>query len=359
MSQAAAGRPQSGRGSLVGRTFVGPAFDYLLIGGGLSLIVTFLVWQAPSLRRLDPMIAPYLMLVANSAHFASSTVRLYTKPGAFESWPRLTMVFPLIALALLTVCMFFPGSLGASLQSLYLTWSPYHYAAQAYGLAVMYSYRSGCLLNDSDKRLLRWVSLLPFFYNFTFGADLGLHWLVPGAWIRLPAVELVMQVLYVGLPVLAFVTPALLFARVSRGKAQPMPLISLLVILSNGVWFLVLDSLSAFVWATIFHSLQYLAIIVIFHVKDQMAVPGNSQTAFYHGLRFYALSLVLAYGLFQCLPMAYMWAGFGAVESWLLVFAAINLHHFIVDGFIWRFDKKDRGGANRRIVDSGVSAGQS
>ena len=61
MSQAAAGRSQSGRpqsgrfqpgrGSLLGRTFVGPAFDYLLIGGGLSLIVTFLVWQVPSLRR--------------------------------------------------------------------------------------------------------------------------------------------------------------------------------------------------------------------------------------------------------------------------------------------------------------------
>ena len=33
--------------------------------------------------------------------------------------------------------------------------------------------------------------------------------------------------------------------------------------------------------ATIFHSLQYHAIIVIFHVKDQMAVPGDSRTAFY------------------------------------------------------------------------------
>lgn len=343
--------------NLVGRTFAGPVFDYLIIGGGLSLVATAIVWQMPSLRAIDPMIVPYTALLANSAHFASSTVRLYLKPGAFETWPRLTMVFPLLALVLLSACMFFPASLGLQLQSLYLTWSPFHYAAQAYGLAVMYSYRSGCLLSLSDKRFLRWVSLIPFFYNFTFGGHIGLHWLVPASWLRLPAVEVAMQGLYVALPVLAFVMPLLLFAKIWRGKSQPMPLISLLVIVSNGVWFLVLEPMAAFVWATIFHSLQYLAIVVIFHVKDRMAVPGNTRSPFSHGLSFYALSVVLAYALFQCLPMGYMWAGFGAVESWLLVLAAINVHHFVVDGFIWRFDKKDRGGANRRIVESTAALG--
>jgi hypothetical protein len=55
-----------------------------------------------------------------------------------------------------------PGVLGRNLHSFYLTWSPYHHAAQAYGLAVVYAYRSGCLLGARDKKLLGWVSMLPF-----------------------------------------------------------------------------------------------------------------------------------------------------------------------------------------------------
>ena len=55
--------------------------------------------------------------------------------------------------------------------------------------------------------------------------------------------------------------------------------------------------------------------------------------------------------LFNCLPLAYVFAGFGRVEATLLVVAAINLHHFIVDAFIWRLK---RGDANRRVVDAGL-----
>ena len=43
--------------------------------------------------------------------------------------------------------------------------------------------------------------------------------------------------------------------------------------------------------------------------------------------------------------------GFGAVESFLLFGAAINIHHFIVDAFIWKLRK---GTDNRRIVDKGA-----
>ena len=46
--------------------------------------------------------------------------------------------------------------------------------------------------------------------------------------------------------------------------------------------------------------------------------------------------MALGYALFQCWPLFYTTVGFGGVESILMVIAAINVHHFIVDGFIWR-----------------------
>ena len=38
-------------------------------------------------------------------------------------------------------------------------------------------------------------------------------------------------------------------------------------------------------------------------------------------------------------PKAYWLMGFGIVQSGLLVTATINIHHFVVDAFIWRLKR--------------------
>ncbi len=126
-------------------------------------------------------------------------------------------------------------------------------------------------------------------------------------------------------------------------------LISLLLPLTNAVWWLALETVAAFAWATIFHGIQYLAIAMIFHVRDQTALPDNTRGPLYHSLRFYLLSLALGYALFYLVPRGYAWAGFGLAESMLIVLSAINIHHFIVDGFIW---KLRRDTSNSRIMES-------
>ena len=346
--------------SLLGKSFVHPLFDYLLIGGGLSLLVaTLVVWSAPvdsqGVAKNLPMHIrfawiPVVILLSNSAHFASSTVRLYSKPGTFQALPFLTMGFPLVCLLVTTACMMYPGDLGAHLNSLYLTWSPYHYAAQAYGLAVMYSYRSGCQLSLNDKRLLRWTSMLPFFFMCVGGEGVGLYWVLPEAWMAHPSVDGgVMFFKRWIFPLLIFALPVALFFKIWVSDQKPLPLISLLILITNGCWFITFNYLQAFTLATIFHGIQYLSIVLIFHVRDQKQRPTNRYGTLYHVLWFYGVSLVLGYGLFHCLPWAYRLAGFGVVESMLLVAAAINIHHFIVDAYIWKLGKKD---SNRTIVDS-------
>lgn len=347
--------------SLLGKSFVHPVFDYLLIGGGLSLLVAALVaWTSPvdsqgSVQYLSMHARfawiPVVILLSNSTHFASSTVRLYSKPGTFQALPFLTMVFPLICLLVTTLCMVYPVDLGTNLQKLYLIWSPYHYAAQAYGLAVMYSYRSGCPLSLGDKRLLRWTSMFPFFLVCLGGEGFGLYALLPESWMAQPTVQGTMMFFKKWFfPLMIFGLPIAVFVRIWVTKQKPLPLISLLVLMVNGCWWVIFtDYLQAFTLATIFHGIQYLAIVLIFHVRDQKQRPTNRHGTLYHVLWFYGVSLVLGYGLFHCLPWAYRLAGFGVVESMLLVAAAINIHHFIVDAYIWKLGKKD---SNRTIVDS-------
>ena len=338
--------------NLTGRTFVHPLFDYMLIGGGLSLLATAAVLLMPRTGELiSAKTLPYFILLSNSAHFAASTVRLYTKPDSYKTMPFATMALPLVTLSVLTLCMFQAGRLGPHLQSLFLTWSPYHYAAQAYGLAVMYSYRSGSFLSPGDKSRLWWISMLPFFYAFLKGNSVGLDWLVPRIVLSQPMVHDVRAALSMVIMVLAFATPVVYFAKTWRSGGRPLPLISMLLLFSNGIWWFLLIYIDAFIWATIFHGIQYLAIVIIFHLKDQLARPENRRGRVYHVTWFYATSLLLGYGLFNVFPLAFILAGFGKLESVLLVVATINIHHFIVDGYIWRLKKTD---TNRRIVEAAV-----
>ena len=343
--------------ALVGRSFVHPLFDYVLIGGALSLVVTVAVFTIEPFKNFgltNSSSLATIILLSTSAHFASSTIRLYTKPGSYQSLPFLTMALPLIAMSLLPLCIWKAGTLGPHLQSLYLTWSPFHYAAQAYGLSVMYSYRSGCLLAPNDKRLLWWVAMIPFFYAFISADGVGIWWITSALF---PSVQDRMAPYLhdasYALMVTAFLLPIVLYVKVWRSKSGPIPLISLLILISNGIWWFALQPYNAFVWATVFHGIQYMAIVIIFHLKDQMSRPENRHGKVYHVVWFYLASLMLGYGLFIVLPRGYLLAGFGLEESGLIAVAAINIHHFIVDAYIWRLKKGD---SNRQVVDSGVPA---
>jgi hypothetical protein len=345
-----------------GRAFVSRSFDYLFIGGGLSLLAIPAVLAYERLTGGSAAaILPPLLLLSSAAHFAASTVRLYTKPGARQDMAFLTMALPLLSIAVLFLAVLSPSAIGAHLQALYLTWSPFHYSAQAFGLAVMYCYRSGCRLSEREKNMLWWVAMVPFARAFLGGTHSGLAWFVSRDTIMaLPVLPSVLNVVTQGLAVLTFVLPAaLVLSRIAK-RQQPLPAIVPCLLIANGVWWVVLDYLNAFVWATIFHGIQYLAIAAIFHVKDRTAEDGNRHGAAYHAAWFYGASLALGYALFYCWPYAFRLAGFGQAESMLLVIAVINVHHFIVDRYIWRLGR-DRNArhlgadGHGRLAEAGVA----
>ncbi len=350
MSSVAAAAPGSSRHFLPpARVFLNRPFDYLAIGGGLSLLVIVALALAGQLGADAPAAAwiPFLVLASNSAHFAASTVRLYTKPGAFRLWPFLSMGLPLATLAVLGVGLLWPEKIGWHLQALYLTWSPFHYAAQAFGLACMYHYRSGGTLGDVDRRLVFGTCMLPFVFAFLDARDSGLAWLLPAHVLAgHPLLEQAVRTAGAWVALLVFVTPLLLAVRLYAHQGRGLPAISWLLIVSNGIWWIVFRLYDAFIWATVFHGLQYLAIVTIFHVKEQVARPGNRRGPVAHAVAFYAVSLGLGYLLFYVWPFAYRLAGFGLAESMLLCAAVINIHHFIVDRYIWRL----RQDTNYRVV---------
>lgn len=328
-----------------GTTFLHPALDYLLVGGGLSVVVALATWALSGGVSADAALSslPVIILISNCAHFAASTVRLYTKEDSARSSPFLTALFPLVTFAVTTAAIAFPEALGRHLTALFLAWSPYHYSAQAYGLAVMYCYRSGARLSDGQKWVLWSACMATFAKSFIASPerDLGLWWILPwdalaSAW---PGARAAVDLLTSALGLASAVLPLFLVASYRRATGRPFPGISLLIVGVNALWFFAFKHLSAITWATVFHGIQYLAIVTIFHVRDELRKPTNRRSGLHHALWFYAASLTLGYLLFQGWPCIYTALGFGYVESSMLVVAVINLHHFIVDRAIWRLRK--------------------
>ncbi len=334
---------------LIGNTFLHPVLDYFLIGSLWSIVITLYWLVKPSMvAAVDDNVWIWCVLLATSAHFAASTVRLYGKPAYYREFSFISFSFPLVTLAVLVVMVMFPGTAGKSFQVLYLTWAPFHYAKQIYGLSLIYSFRSNLKLVDGEKKLIYWVSMVPFFYAlFAGSAHMGIGWLLSPELVRsTPWLLATLTNLKTILLVAVFVAPVFLYWKLWASKRVVLPLMILMLMLSNGLWWTVLNFNEAFVLATIGHGIQYLAIIMIYDVREKLAEPDNKHGWLFHTTSFYARCVILGYVLFSCLPFAFVWFGASVAESMLMVIAIVNVHHFIVDAYIWRL----RVPVNRRAL---------
>jgi hypothetical protein len=325
--------------SLVGKCFMHPLVDYLFVGGAITIPVFIALYFLPGITPARASITLRAFIFLNGAHFAASTVRLYTKPGAKRDFPFLSWGFPAVCLAAVWAGLYWPG-LGKNLTALYLTWSPYHYAAQTYGLAVMYAMRSGARLDRHDKTQMWWVCLLPFLYALMTAREGGLAWFVSREWLAtVPVLWMIYRALVSVVTAGIFLLPVSLFWQLHRMRGRNVPAISLLLQITNGIWWLGTDYLNGWWWTAMFHSIQYLIIVVVRHVDEQMKRPDANpklHRPFVYGGIFYGVSFVLGIFLFFVVPLAYVPLGFNATRSLAMMVVIINLHHFIVDGYIWK-----------------------
>lgn len=327
--------------------FVGPAFDYLLIGGVFGTIFGFGCYGLG--YRFDNERLWLVVLAVSWAHFAASTVRLYSRAESTRRWPFLTLGVPVITLAITTLLLFGDRQTGKRLEGVYLVWSTYHYAAQAFGLAVMYAYRSGVQLAPNERSLLKLACLLPFVYGLLAPAS-GLTVLAPDAFNQHATVIAARALGRAVLLPIMLASPIALSLWIRRRSGRALPLISLSIMYTNALWWTFFLLNDAFAWAALSHGIQYIAIVTLFHVKDATATEGNQHGRLYHALTFYAACAALGYALFKLWPMAYAAVSirFDTPVVDRRIALIINIHHFLVDGYIWKL----RGDKNlTHVVD--------
>ena len=145
----------------------GPIPD-LLLGCGLLYALLFFVFAlfGPSLRALQPSyVIPVLILLVSMPHYGGTLVRVYDQRRDRRSY-AIFSIWATLLIAALFVWGAFASLVASWLFTLYITWSPWHYTGQNYGLAVMFLRRRGVPLSPAVKRLFYASFLLAFLLTF-------------------------------------------------------------------------------------------------------------------------------------------------------------------------------------------------
>jgi len=339
------------------RWLFGPRSDLLLGCGGAYGIAFAAQTLAPdTMRELLPMwIFPFVTLVLGAPHYGATLIRAYGTQEARRRYAALG-----IWLTAVLVIAYAVGVrnvlVGSAIVTLYVAWSPWHYSGQNYGVAMTFLRRRGVPVSPWAKRLVH-ASFVSS-YLLTLLALFG-----PARQGYAPASYqgTVYQLLPIGLPAgthaLAFALAAAVYAVCVIGaavlllraapRARELAPVGLLA-LTQALWFAGptvarhwsvgsgLDPFApgnaaySFMWVASGHFVQYLWITSYY-----AGASGGGALTRYLGKALLVGSvawtlpaLVFAPGMLGALPFD---MGLG-----LLTAAVVNLHHFVLDGAIWK-----------------------
>jgi tetratricopeptide (TPR) repeat protein len=341
--------PRGGAAWLYGRS------SDLLLGAGAGYLLTLplLLWLGSRLALEDWPIEVTLALglLVSTPHYGATLLRVYERPQDRRRYRLLALHASLVLAGLFVAGLHHPG-LGSLLVTLYFVWSPWHFAGQNYGLSLMFLRRRGIPVEAAAKRALYAAYLSSFGIAFLafqmqsssvgfapeFVAD-GERYATLSLGIPRALAEPGAALLLVGYGAALLVAGYWLWRAGARAGDLVAPA---LLAISQAQWF-VLPALFATqgeplrglaftaVWVSIAHSVQYL------WVTSYYAKQSGSERR----LVFFYVKALLAGCLLGEIPALLFAPQLLGPISWsgglaILLFAVINLHHFILDGAVWK-----------------------
>ena len=326
---------------------------------GLDLIVGCGAWSAPLLllsyfsaassARAWSVAFYVLALFFNYPHYMATIYRAYHRSEDFQKYRIFTV--HITALMLLTLLLsHFWLRLLPWIFTIYLTWSPWHYSGQNYGLFMMFARRAGADPDRSTRRALYGAfvaSYLILFLGFHTGPSTDPLFLSLG----IPAVvsrweQIILIVAFVGLSTFGL-------SRLASATGWRKLIPSLTLFSSQFLWFLLPAAISLIRGLEIpqnryssgvlavMHSAQYLW-ITSYYARREASGETSSETSNKPGrnwrpLAYFGVLVVGGIALFVPGP----WLASRAFHhdftaSFLIFTALVNIHHFILDGAIWK-----------------------
>lgn len=330
-----------------------PLVDTLIVAGVASFILAAvcvpvaLAYPPANVLILTAFL--HLGVLCNYPHYASTYHIIYRERGSRPAnWRFLLASIP-FAMGVFVLGVAYPILLGPYVR-VYLTWSAWHYSAQHFGIAAMYYARDKRPLTDPEKRFLQiafgLVALSMMLVANTTNAA-GAENPFGGAQYGTAIALLPEPFYWVSVTVALLSLVPLFVARrmVEARTGRPLDRTTWLLYGTNFGWFVLpylrlpgqhgpwMGPLAMWVVFLIpfFHCAQYLVV-----TSWRARTTGAVKPAF-----MFAALVVLGLALFEgWTALVPKLSKLTYEEALMLVPPILNVHHFIVDGTIWKRPKK-------------------
>ena len=320
----------------------GPALDLIVGCGAWSAPLLALAYFSMASSTRAWAIAFYaLALLFNYPHYMATIYRAYHRSEDFHKYRIFTVHLTALLVLTLLLSHYWVRML-PWIFTIYLTWSPWHYSGQNYGLFMMFARRAGADPQKAERRALYGafiVSYLILFLGFHTGPSSDSLFIS----LNIPALvsrweQIVLFALFIVLTVFGF-------ARLSRatGWRKLTPAVTLFS--SQFLWFLLPAAISLIKGIDIpqsryssgvlavMHSAQYLWITSYYARREATAEKASN----WRPLAYFAVLVVGGIALFVPGPwLASRIFHRDFTSSFLIFTALVNIHHFILDGAIWK-----------------------
>jgi hypothetical protein len=335
--------PAASRPAPVAPPVLGAAWDFFLLGPGATLALSslYLGLLATGQTGIASTLIATLSLFVLGPHYAATYRRAYFSLDVLRAHPVVTLVVPVLLVAVAVLAVRSPHGFAPFFFLAYVAWAGYHYSGQSLGIAMLYPLRQKARLDLREKRLI--------------GLPLYTSWLVSlvglmgtGAGARNPAYESVRSsfapmllptwALAVAIvPLVLSFGGVFIVARERSRRGQPLPRAVYGVILAQVIWFGfgVFHPVFNIVLVPVFHSLQYLALTGWHYTKGEQKRGLLAFGAYFATV--FLMGFAINPGLLALFAPAD--AARGPVIA-AAVITVINLHHFLMDGRIWRMREK-------------------
>ncbi len=318
-----------------------PAIDLIVGCGAWSAPLLLVSYFAISSHVAAWSVAFYfLALFFNYPHYMATIYRAYHTSEDFQKYRIFTV--HITGLVVLTALLsHFYVRLLPWIFTLYLTWSPWHYSGQNYGLFMMFARRGGAAPTNTQRRALYSVFLISFLILF-----LNLHAGRSGdpmfVSLQLPVVAVRWATLSLGAACVGLAVyglTALYRQAGARDLIAPATLLS-----TQFLWFLLPSLMTATGRFAIPQSRYSTGVLAVMHSAQYLWITSyyarreaTTNTSRWRPLAYFAILIAGGIALFIPGPwLASYVFHFDFTSSFLIFTALVNLHHFILDGAIWK-----------------------
>jgi hypothetical protein len=321
----------------------GRSFDLVFILGTAILALGTAAVIATRPEMFTWILIPYLWLLGYPHLIATYTRTAFDRQSM---WAHRFLNFGLPVLLLGTIALL-AATVGTwPLVTTYLYWQWFHFTRQSYGVSRAYVRRAGGALED--EKLTHWLVYLVPIWGILYRSYQAPETYL-GSELR------VVPVPFVVVAMVGAATSALL-ARWVLGRAVAwvrgeLPVAHTLYMVSHFAMFiagylLIPDINLGWLALSVWHSAQYLLFVWLFN-NNRFKAGVDPQRRFlsaisqaHRGAGFYLVCCAISTLFFIGLTFGLEAVRIPALPVALVVYYAINFHHYTVDGLVWRSKRK-------------------